>query len=243
MEPPLKAITLDLWNTIFVERNYKEERVKKFSSILEEETLFIEEKGLLGVYDLATEEYEKQWKNEYKHFQNKNRLDLMIHLLKIDISNKKKEEILEVFSEVFLSNPPEFKPNVKETVSKLASKIKLGIISDTGVTPGAAIRKHFEDQGMLKYFQSTIFSDELGYCKPHHIPFQRALSELDVNSKEAMHVGDLLRTDILGAKNCGMKTVWIKEKEQPKIGVNPDYVIKDFKELLIISEIKSALLK
>ncbi|MBM3291115.1 HAD family hydrolase [Candidatus Bathyarchaeota archaeon] len=241
MKPSIKAITFDLWNTIYVEKSYKADRIKKFSSILLTENSYVNEEKILEVYDKATEEYEKYWINECKHYQNSERLDFMLKLLEIKLSNHKKKEVLDVFTDVFLANPPDFKSNVISTIQKLAEKFRLGIISDTGVTPGKVIRQHLENQGVLKYFQSTIFSDEVGYCKPHHTPFKFALSQLNVKAEEVIHVGDLLRTDVLGAKNRGMLAVWIKEREQSQKGVSPDYIITDISEVLKIYEINSVL--
>ncbi|RLI51539.1 hypothetical protein DRO61_02225 [Candidatus Bathyarchaeota archaeon] len=59
---------------------------------------------------------------------------------------------------------------------------------------------------------------------------------LNVTSENSMFVGDLLRKDIQGAKNAGMKSVWINRTnetitaERPK----PDYEIHNLTELLEI---------
>lgn len=49
---------------------------KKFSSILQTD-IFVNEEKILA-YNQATEEYEKHWKNEYKHYQNSERIDFML---------------------------------------------------------------------------------------------------------------------------------------------------------------------
>jgi len=142
-------------------------------------------------------------------------------------------QIITEFYQTFLMYPPEFKEGVIETIEALKPEYKLGIISDTGITHGKVIRKYLENTGIFNHFSSTIFSDELGYSKPHQIPFQTALKELDVKPHEAVHVGDLLRTDVAGAKNIGMKAVWIKMGDQtPVKGVKPDYIITKLPELL-----------
>jgi FMN phosphatase YigB (HAD superfamily) len=50
-----------------------------------------------------------------------------------------------------------------------------------------------------------------------------------------VHVGDLLRTDVAGAKAAGMKAVWLKVRDGEKVeGVVPDYVITSLSQLLKI---------
>ncbi len=64
---------------------------------------------------------------------------------------------------------------------------------------------------------------------------------LGVNAGEAMHIGDLLRTDIAGAKAAGMKAVWVRVREPDAEGVTPDYTIKRLSEVLTIPEIAERL--
>jgi FMN phosphatase YigB (HAD superfamily) len=52
-----------------------------------------------------------------------------------------------------------------------------------------------------------VFSDELGVCKPHPQAFHSALSELGVPARAAVHVGDLRRSDVAGARAAGMGSV------------------------------------
>jgi putative hydrolase of the HAD superfamily len=61
---------------------------------------------------------------------------------------------------------------------------------------------------MLKYFDGWAFSDEVGVYKPDPAIFARALTSLgDVPADRALHVGDLRRTDIAGARAIGMTSV------------------------------------
>ncbi len=69
------------------------------------------------------------------------------------------------------------------------------------------------------------------------IVFSKALEKLKVNPPEAMHIGDLLETDIAGANAIGMKTVWFNWKnksKKSKTNVLPDYEIDKLSQLLQI---------
>ena len=53
-----------------------------------------------------------------------------------------------------------------------------------------------------------IFSDEVGIRKPDPHIFQLAATKLGVQTYEIIHVGDNLKSDIWGAKNAGLQTIW-----------------------------------
>ncbi len=70
--------------------------------------------------------------------------------------------------------------------------------------------------------------------KPSPYLFQEAIIQMNLSTENILMVGDNLRTDIIGASNLGMKTVWInrwgKIKGDPE--VIPDLEIKTIDELL-----------
>ena len=47
------------------------------------------------------------------------------------------------------------------------------------------------------------------FGKPEPFLFEEALHELGVDAREAVMVGDNLRTDIAGGQKVGMATVWV----------------------------------
>ena len=71
---------------------------------------------------------------------------------------------------------------------------------------------------MLDFFQTLTFSDEVKVAKPGSEIFKMTLKELGATPDQAIHVGDHVINDVVGAKRCGMKTVWISgfyEREDP----------------------------
>ena len=75
--------------------------------------------------------------------------------------------------------------------------------------------------------------------KPHPLPFQTALKNLAVSADISIHIGDLIDTDIVGAKNCNMRAIWVNNEPNIKfLKIKPDYIIKDIYETIeIISQI------
>lgn len=74
---------------------------------------------------------------------------------------------------------------------------------------------------MDRYFDAVVFSGDAGWRKPNRRIFEMALSALDVEAQEVLHVGDELRADIWGAGQCGLSTVWVNSKGVKFEGEHP----------------------
>jgi HAD superfamily hydrolase (TIGR01549 family) len=97
-----------------------------------------------------------------------------------------------------------------EVVERLRrAGVKLGIISDTGFSPGRVLRGFLSRAGLLHRFEpaALTFSDEVGVPKPNPRIFRAALEALAVEPSQAVHVGDLRATDVAGARAVGMRSV------------------------------------
>jgi putative hydrolase of the HAD superfamily len=117
------------------------------------------------------------------------------------------------------------------TLSTLrAQGYRLGIVSNTFVA-GAVHDRHLELHGLLEYFPVRIYSSELGYRKPDSRIFRRALQELDVSPSEALFVGDLVKTDIIGARAAGMTTVLKQPWGTPRSARPADFVVREIADL------------
>jgi putative hydrolase of the HAD superfamily len=85
--------------------------------------------------------------------------------------------------------------------------IRTALICDTGFTPGRVVRSVLARVGLLESLEITVFSDEIGVPKPHARAFASALSALGSSPDGAVHVGDLRRSDVAGARVAGMGSV------------------------------------
>lgn len=85
--------------------------------------------------------------------------------------------------------------------------VRTALICDTGFSPGRVVRRLLERVGLLEHLEVQIFSDEIRAPKPHPLAFSSALEGLGVLAEGAVHVGDLRRSDIAGARAVGMGTI------------------------------------
>ena len=234
----IKAITFDLWNTLFKNISYTDRRkglIKRFS---EKNGFEISDAELTQVYNRSFNFLNPPFKTtQFKHIYTSTRIKNMFDELKIDLKLEERKELIKNFEVLMLANPPTLKKGVFDTLSSLSIDFRIGLISDTGITPGRIIKEVLKDYNILDYFDVTVFSDETGFYKPHPIAFKTALSKLDCSPKNAIHVGDLLDTDIKGAIGYEMHSIWIRDDlAQNHSSIVPDYEISEIPEILDIIE-------
>ena len=100
-----------------------------------------------------------------------------------------------------------------DTLEQLArGGVRRALVCDTGFSPGRVVRQLLDRAGLLELLEVQVFSDEEGVPKPHRRMFEAALTPLRVEPAAAVHVGDLLRTDVAGARDAGMATIRIRHR-------------------------------
>jgi putative hydrolase of the HAD superfamily len=125
-------------------------------------------------------------------------------------------------------------PGAAATVGALAGAgIPLGIVCDVGLTGSKHLRGFLARHGLLDAFSAWAFSDEVGTFKPSPVMFRHALTGLGVaDASRAVHVGDLRRTDVAGARGCGMRAVRFRGvADDPTDGPEGDLLVDDLREL------------
>jgi putative hydrolase of the HAD superfamily len=101
-------------------------------------------------------------------------------------------------------------PGAADTLTALRDTgIRTALVCDTGMTPGRVVRDFLSELELLPHLEFCAFSDEVGEPKPNPGIFKAALAAIGADPFEAVHVGDLLRTDVHGARDAGMKTIRI----------------------------------
>jgi putative hydrolase of the HAD superfamily len=111
--------------------------------------------------------------------------------------------------------------------------VRRALICDTGFSPGRVVRRLLDRAGLLGLLEVTVFSDEAGVPKPHPRVFQQALGPLAVAAGEALHVGDLRRTDVAGARGAGLGSVRIRQHHDDRSELpEADHVADTHAELL-----------
>lgn len=114
-----------------------------------------------------------------------------------------------------------------------ASGLKLGVISDWGVSLSLILR-HFD---LTRYFDFTVISATARLAKPDPALFRLALERADVTADYALHVGDSYIRDALGARQAGITPALIDRTRSLSEGVPDCPLIYNLFELLDLLEV------
>ena len=122
------------------------------------------------------------------------------------------------------ARPYEDAPAVLEV---LRNRYRIGIISNGNNRPA--------DVGLEDIFDFTVFAHECGFPKPDPRIFEFAFAKSGDQPESVVHVGDSLQSDVLGANNHGMLSVWLNRNGvSNETGIVPHWEIGDLNELLDI---------
>ncbi|MHA1988447.1 MAG: HAD family hydrolase [Promethearchaeota archaeon] len=215
----LKAITFDLWNTLFSNKSYSELRLDQFFDLLQEKQIFLPFEKFKETYHSKFHFSEVTFEEiEFRHIYTEERILNVLESIDVQVPKSDIDILKGKFESEMLNDPPPLKIGVEKTLEVLAPDYHIGLISNTGVTPGKTISKVLEEYNIIQYFDSMVYSDETGLFKPHKKMFEIVLEKFNCAPSNAAHVGDMLETDIKGAKE----------------EILPDYEIKQISEVIKI---------
>eukprot|EP01062_Namystynia_karyoxenos_P066762 TRINITY_DN606_c0_g1_i2.p1 TRINITY_DN606_c0_g1~~TRINITY_DN606_c0_g1_i2.p1 ORF type:complete len:268 (+),score=90.65 TRINITY_DN606_c0_g1_i2:76-804(+) len=114
-------------------------------------------------------------------------------------------------------NKPIFFSCAIDTLKALrAEGYRLGVITDGNANPMDIP----ELDGLFDWWVSAV---EAGAPKPDARPFELASRKAGVPCSEMVYIGDNYRKDVLGAKQAGMRTVWVRTDtllpRDPDVGI------------------------
>ena len=122
-------------------------------------------------------------------------------------------------------------PHAQETLEALHTKgYRLFAASNSF---GHLQRSRLEHAGILRFFEDTFISMDLGYDKPDIRFYQEALRRCNLSPEEVIMVGDSMTTDVLGAQAAGIEAIYFNRYQSPITNhQSPLTVISSLPELL-----------
>ena len=233
---PIAGVTFDLWQTLLID-NQELGRARRDARI-DGAARAIQQAGETFSRDHIVEAY-RQCSVTCQEIRAKEgdvsfmeQIDTFIRHIDPGLSERLPEVVVEriaaVYADSLFSAPPPAHPQAL-SVLRRAKELghRVGLISNTGMTPGATFRVYMEQVGLLEYFDVLTFSDEARVSKPAQEIFLGTAHELGLPPEQLVHVGDDILNDVRGARRAGMKAIWITAgQEAPSHqGVRPDAVV------------------
>jgi putative hydrolase of the HAD superfamily len=140
-----------------------------------------------------------------------------------------RDEIIETHRIARISRLKPF-PAVIDVLERVKRGHRLGLV--TNGSP-AVQRFKLSQSGLTHHFEVIVASGDVGVSKPDPLPFTTALDMLGTSARDAVMIGNSWTSDIQGAANLGMRSIWLNAegKERPNTGGPPTDEISSLSEV------------
>ncbi len=244
----IKAISFDLWETLITDtpalsREQERLRLTRMEQILAES-------GYAALADRIEHAYRALWHRCQELYWSADRdvpcrtqIEHFLDELELQVKDEPTLAALEdAYAHAAVEVLPAVVDGAAETLGELKSRgFSVGLISNTGRTPGYALRRILEELGLAPSIDVMVFSNEHGFCKPVTSIFEELRRGLDVAYEEMVFVGDNLYADVHGAQRLGMRGIhFVPEKRGTAVAppvdhgleIVPDAVVRELREVI-----------
>lgn len=229
----IKALTFDCWDTLILDdERLNVEMSNYLEFVCQENQVSLSDKN---IGDVFAEENKLREEYVIAHRKTKNamqRTQTLLELLDVRLPLSEVVRLAYHFDTVALEIRPPKVPLVEEILKELSLTYKFAVICNGGFHSGNTVRQILDVHKLLEFFAWLSFSDELGVAKPHPRIFEHTVEQLDCKMEEAVHIGDSEYSDIVGAKNVGMKAVLFTGiNKKYRDNTTADFVIDGYDDL------------
>ena len=211
----VRAITFDFWSTLFRDAHGEARwaaRVKAAAAMTGAAPEVIEQ----HLKDIS-HDFFKHHIGEQRTLGPEDAVGMLCERLGCSLTSTQAAALCHVMATTILDHSPAPEPGALAAVQAAAARFPVGLVSDSGISPGASLRSLLERHGFHDFFRVMVFSDEVGAAKPQPVTFETAARTLGVAPNEILHIGDLEPTDILGIRRLGGKAALFT-------GINPRFL-------------------
>lgn len=245
----ISAVAFDLWETLLTdtpELSRRQERLR-----LERMEEILVERGFAATAERIERAYRHLWHRCQELYWSADRdvpcrtqIEHFLEALELDPESFE-PDVLDALEEAYANAAveilPAIVPGAPEVVRGLKERgLRIGLISNTGRTPGSALRTILERLGLADSIDAMVFSNEHGRCKPETSIFEELRRGLGVPYDETVFVGDNPYADVHGAQRCGMRGVLfipavrgtaVAPPFEHGLTIVPDATIRDLRDL------------
>jgi putative hydrolase of the HAD superfamily len=91
-----------------------------------------------------------------------------------------------------------------------AAGVRIAVVTNAS---GSYQRRKLANLGMAEFIDGVVIAGELGAAKPDPVIFHTACALLGCHPGEVAHIGDRLDLDAIGARDAGLRGVWLNRTE------------------------------
>jgi putative hydrolase of the HAD superfamily len=246
----IRAVAFDLWETLITDtpalsREQERLRLTRMEQILAS-------RGHEALADRLEHAYRALWHKCQDLYWSRDRdipcrrqIEHFLEELELVIDDEPTLAALEdAYAHAAVDVLPAVVDGALETLTELKSRgLRTGLISNTGRTPGYALRRVLEELKLAPLLDVMVFSNEHGACKPETSIFEELRRGLGVRYDEMVFIGDNLYVDVHGAQRCGMRGIhFIPEKRGTAVAPHVDHgleiiadaAVRDLREVIAV---------
>ena len=224
---PITAVTYDYWNTIIAETTASLTRRKAlWTEVLLDAGHEVSEDDLNAAFKKGWSFFDRQWRDNTQT-RLEDIVSAAIAELPFEVPLSLHPLLTEAYLKASIDTPRKLLGEIEEAFRRLKEKkVLIGVICDVGTIPSPVLEQWLVDLGVHEFIDFFGFSDQISVYKPHPRIFEKTLEGLGVQDpKSAVHIGDLKRTDVAGARSIGMMTVrYTGGRIDEESGDDGDYV-------------------
>ena len=201
----IKAIAFDLWETLITDTPVLSKAQERLRLENMAEILGTTPDDIESAYRRVWHRCQELYWSRDEDIPCRRQIEHFLEGLQIEAD----EATVDALEHAYAMAAVEMLPSIVEDADDVIASLKdrgyrIGLISNTGRTPGYALREILERLGLASSIDAMVFSNEHGVCKPRPSIFEALRTALGVAYDEMMFVGDNLYVDVHGAKSCGM---------------------------------------
>lgn len=197
----MRAVTFDFWGTLF--RDHDGDLRHEIRTAALADAAGVAPEDASRVLREVMTEFFRRHLADARTLSPRDAVTMSAELLGAEVPEDRAPGLAERFATVILDHPPVPVEGALDAVRAAAARGPVGVISDTGISPGRSLRVLLDREGFTPHLRRLTFSDEMGVAKPHADMFTRTAEALGVDPSEMLHLGDLEPTDIAGVHGVG----------------------------------------
>ena len=237
-------ICIDFWNTLVratsngeIRRKVRHDALARLAVAYDKT---ITEQMVQEANKLASERFDEIWYGQQRTPTTLELVQIIMDHLNLQPSREELQDLVIAYQDSLMAGPPETVAGIHDALDELSRMAPLAIISDTMYSPGRVLRAFLQEQGLGQFFSFYVFSDETGVSKPHPKAYNTALEYAKADPARSWHIGDIQKTDILGAKGVGMKAILFTGLSDKDRNENTaDFVCNTWDEVVDVFRLKS----
>jgi HAD superfamily hydrolase (TIGR01509 family) len=226
----IKTVGFDLFGTLVEAKADQETCVYSICTYLQECGYRFNEKDFFKNYKKVTTKNRKERHDDLREVNNC--VWISDTLAQMGIVDPQPRDMKSAVATYFSNWQLNLFPEALKTLKTLRTRFKIVLVSN--FTDSIFLNRTLIDLGIKTYLDHVIDSDSFGWRKPHPKIFRHFLKISNTKPKEAVFVGDELKTDIQGAKNLKIKTILLDRrqnfKKQKNTGILPDIIVNSLIE-------------